>query len=53
MLKDKPGRIAKSTFSVLKTFEDRAYDKWPFNRLGVSIMLIARKNSHKRPDGRF
>jgi ubiquinone/menaquinone biosynthesis C-methylase UbiE len=50
MLKDKPGKFAKSSFSVLKTFEDWAYDKWPFNRLGVSIMLIARKNSHKREE---
>jgi len=43
MLKDKPGRITRSAFNVLKAFEDRAYGKWPFSRLGVSIMVIAKK----------
>lgn len=43
MLKDRPGRFTKSLFSLLKTIEDRAYDKWPVSRMGMSIMVMAKK----------
>ncbi|WP_174590040.1 class I SAM-dependent methyltransferase [Methanocella conradii] len=45
MLKDRPGRFTKALFSMLKVVEDRAYDKWPINRIGMSIMVIAKKVS--------
>lgn len=45
MLKDRPGRITRGLFSILRAIEDRAYDKWPFSRTGVSIMVIAKKKS--------
>jgi ubiquinone/menaquinone biosynthesis C-methylase UbiE len=43
MLKDHPGRLASALFTILKAMEDRAYDKWPINRTGMSIMVIAKK----------
>ncbi len=43
MLKDKPGRVTRALFKVLKALEDISYDKWPFSRLGMSIMVIAKK----------
>jgi hypothetical protein len=30
---------------VLKALEDVSYDKWPFSRIGMSIMVIAKKNN--------
>jgi ubiquinone/menaquinone biosynthesis C-methylase UbiE len=43
MLKDRPGRLTKSLFSLLSAIEARAYDKWPVSRTGMSIMVIAKK----------
>ncbi|HTY90827.1 MAG TPA: methyltransferase domain-containing protein [Methanocella sp.] len=43
MQQDRPGRIARGLFSILKSVEDHVYDIWPFNRTGVSIMVIAKK----------
>jgi ubiquinone/menaquinone biosynthesis C-methylase UbiE len=45
MLKDHPGRLTRSVFSIMSAIEDRAYDKWPINRMGMSIMVIAKKRT--------
>jgi hypothetical protein len=44
MLKDKPGKITGGAFNALKAFEDRLYWRWPFSRLGMSLIVIAKKN---------
>jgi MPBQ/MSBQ methyltransferase len=49
MLKDRPGRLTKSLFSLLRAIEDRAYDKWPVSRTGMSIMVMAKKKGEKGP----
>lgn len=43
MLQDKPGKVTRGVFSMLKAVEDRTYARWPFNRLGMSIIVIAKK----------
>jgi ubiquinone/menaquinone biosynthesis C-methylase UbiE len=43
MLKDKPGRGTRGAFQALSGIEDRVYSRWPVNRFGMSIILIARK----------
>lgn len=43
MLKEKPGSITRGTFGVLSAIEDRLYGIWPINRIGMSVIVIARK----------
>lgn len=43
MQKDKPGSLARGMFSILRTIEDRVYRTWPFNRIGISIIVVAEK----------
>jgi len=43
MLRDRPGRLTKSLFSILKAIEGRLYDRWPASRAGMSIMVMAKK----------
>lgn len=43
MLRDRPGRLARALFSALRQAEDRVYGRWPFSRMGMSIMVIGRK----------
>jgi MPBQ/MSBQ methyltransferase len=43
MLRDRPGRLTKTLFSALRAAEDMLYDKWPVNRAGMSIIVIAKK----------
>jgi MPBQ/MSBQ methyltransferase len=43
MHQDHPGKVARTLFGPLKALENICYDKWPVNRLGMSIMVIAKK----------
>lgn len=43
MLQDHPDPIARGLFSILKAVEDHVYGIWPFNRTGMSIMVLAKK----------
>jgi len=44
MLKDHPGLLTRITFRTFSALEDRLYSIWPINRLGMSIIVVARKN---------
>ena len=43
MQKDKPGRITRGIFSVLRPIEDSLYRFWPFNHMGISIIVLGDK----------
>jgi ubiquinone/menaquinone biosynthesis C-methylase UbiE len=43
MQKDEPGRIARGVFSILRPLEDSVYRTWPFNRVGISIIVTGEK----------
>jgi len=43
MQKDKPGRITRGIFSILRPIEDSLYRFWPFNHVGISIIVLADK----------
>jgi MPBQ/MSBQ methyltransferase len=43
MLKDHPGALTRAAFRLLSFFEDRLYRLWPINRIGMSLIVIARK----------
>lgn len=47
MHRDNPGRLARILFTALRSAEDRLYDKWPASRIGMSIMVIAKKKKDK------
>lgn len=43
MLLDNPGRITRAIFGFTAFFEDRLYGLWPINRIGMSVIVFARK----------
>jgi ubiquinone/menaquinone biosynthesis C-methylase UbiE len=43
MLKDRPGRLTRAAFRALSAIEDRTYGRWPVNRAGMSIIVLAEK----------
>ena len=43
LLQDHPGPATRAAFRALAAVEDRAYGLWPVNRLGMSIIVVARK----------
>ncbi len=43
MLQDNPGSISRAVFNVLSRLEDRLYGVWPVNRVGMSVIVLARK----------
>ncbi|WP_230743328.1 class I SAM-dependent methyltransferase [Methanooceanicella nereidis] len=44
MLKDNPGKLCSGIFNMLSPVEDITYGTWPVNRLGMSIVVIAKKS---------
>ncbi|CAL59662.1 class I SAM-dependent methyltransferase [Methanocella arvoryzae] len=47
MIQDHPGKITTAVFKFLAFFENRLYGLWPINRVGMSVIVFARKNAPK------